>query len=105
MTVFDDGKELLLILYKQHKDWGNLPAYKELINKTGWDNKRLGIATEYLKGKQWIETIKMADGHYIIRKLTPSGIDVVEDKSKFKRHFAHEVNLGIYKARWGAEER
>lgn len=105
MTIFDDGKKLLLILYKQHKDWGNLPTYKELLKKTEWDYGRLKITTEYLKGKQWIDALKMADGHYIIRNITPEGIDVVEDKSKFKKHFSHEVNLGIYKAKWGVEEK
>lgn len=65
----------------------------------------MNITTDYLKGKQWIDTIKMVDGHYIIRKITTSGIDVIEDKSKFRRHFSHEVNLGIYKANWGVEER
>lgn len=103
--IFDDAKKLLLILYKQNRDWGTIPTYKELLKKTGWDHKRLSITTEYLKGKQWIEAIQMTDGHYNIQKITTSGIDVVEDKSKFKKYFSHEVNFGVYKAKWGIEER
>lgn len=40
MTIIADSRKLLLILYKQHNNWGNLPTYKELLKKTGWDNKR-----------------------------------------------------------------
>jgi len=43
--------------------------------------------------------------HVIITDVTTDGIDTIEDQEKFKLHFSHEINLGLYKFSWGATER
>ena len=43
--------------------------------------------------------------HFILNKITPIGINTVEDQPEFKKNFGFEVNLGLLKFSWGASEK
>lgn len=43
--------------------------------------------------------------HFILNKITPLGLKIIEDQPEFKRNFGFEVNLGLLKFSWGASEK
>ena len=38
-------------------------------------------------------------------RISTHGVDIIRNKDNYKRHFGIELNLGIIKVHWGAEER
>ena len=43
--------------------------------------------------------------HFILKKITPLGVNTVEDQPEFKKNFGFKVNLGLLKFSWGASEK
>ena len=65
-----------------------------------WDEVRIKNAVEYLKDKGLVHINQFLGGGFIIFKIYPDGIDIIEDKHKFKNTFGFEINLGLIKFSW-----
>ena len=107
MPIREDAGELLLFVYKKYveKYIAELTNLENFKKESGWDEVRIMNAVEYLKDKELINVnlyyIYPNDGRsFIIYKIYPSGIDIIEDKQKFKNTFGFEINLGLFKFGW-----
>lgn len=105
MGIQKDAEEILVYIYKKYIQHSEVPSIKEMLEETRWNYDRIKRAILYLKEKDLIDGISLADGSFITTKITANGIDVIENQNKFKKNFGHTVNLGIYKFSWGASEK
>lgn len=110
MGIQKDAGEILLFIYDSYvNDRGSVNAQR-LLDETQWDGKRIDRAIKYLKDMGAIDivlTLGNVNGvqNFIMKKLTPLGINTVENQPEFKRNFGFEVNLGLLKFSWGATEK
>ncbi len=105
MGIQKDAEELLVFCYKKYTTKHNLekePQFNELKFNTKWEDEKMHMALKYLLDKKLIIRKYYPELHFLI---TTKGIDIIENASKFKRNFGHEVNLGFYKFSWGASEK
>jgi hypothetical protein len=89
MAIQKDSGEILLLIYNKytnHKERYLKIRVTEILNETGLEELRLDRAIDYLKQKKLIETF-YGGVHDMIVSLSAEGIDVVEDKNKFKKTF------------------
>ena len=109
MGIQSDASELLVLFYNKKTSGERTPEMHELLEITHWERSRTENAVEYLIARNFIQGAikKMAGGSriFIIREIRSEGIDVIENPKEFKRHFNHEINLGIYKFSWGVSEK
>ena len=112
MTIQEDSGEILLFIYNSYVNNKAKPNAQTLLDETKWDGKRIDRAIKYLDGIAAIEVIFTADNRmyggltrFILKKITPLGINIVENKPEFKRNFGFEVDLGLLKFSWGATEK
>ncbi|MBI2664082.1 hypothetical protein HYX10_01930 [Candidatus Woesearchaeota archaeon] len=91
----------------------------EILKEGKFEDKQLygfiDRAIKYSDGIAAIEAIFTADNRmyggltrFILKKITPLGINIVENKPEFKRNFGFEVNVGLnpsVKLSWGASEK
>jgi len=109
MGIQQDSGEILLFLYKSYVDDQHVDA-KKLLETTKWNGARIDKALKYLKDIGAIELI-LALGNvegvqnFILRGLTPAGINIVENQKEFKHTFGFEVNLGLIKFSWSKSEK
>ncbi|MBI3033182.1 hypothetical protein HYY69_06920 [Candidatus Woesearchaeota archaeon] len=110
MTIKGDAGEILLFMYDYYvNDKGSVNPEK-LLETTKWEGNRIDRAVKYLKEIGAIDIILTMGNHqgvqhFILKKITPLGINTVEDQPEFKRNFGFEVNLGLLKLNWGASEK
>ena len=110
MTIKGDAGEILLFMYDCYvNDKGSVNP-ERLLETTQWEGNRIYRAVKYLKEVGAIDIILTMGNHqgvqhFILKKITPLGINIVENKPEFKRNFGFEVNLGLLKFSWGASEK
>ena len=83
---------------------------KELLDETGLDGKRIDRAIKYLKDIGAIDIVLTCENvngvqNFIMKKLTPYGINIIENQPEFKRNFGFTVNLGVIAFSRGASEK
>ena len=108
MGIQKDAGELLLYFYDVYTKKGvdMEVRHHEIMDMTKWEKTRLDIAIYYLVGRNLIAGIDGFGGFYSVDKVLPDGIDIIENKNKFKRTFNFEVGVpGLFKFSWGASER
>lgn len=101
MGIKEDAGNLLGYFYNRYVEGYTIKA-DELLDETKWDGNRADIAVKYLRD---IDAIKITfllgstNGlqNFHISGLTPIGINIIEDRSKFKVTFGFEINLGLIK--------
>jgi hypothetical protein len=109
MGIQEDAAELLTYFYIKYNEDESVDANK-LLADLNWDGKKADRAMQYLKDLHAINITLYfgnVDGlqSFNFNKLTPIGINMVEDKKQFKKTFNIEVNLLFAKFGWGAQER
>lgn len=107
MSIKQDAGIILNVLYNR-KIGGNKEqiSSSKIISESGLDGVRIMNALEYLKEKGLISVGFMPlDGVWKVIKITALGVDLVEDRKEFKKHFEIGVNLLLVNFRWGGEER
>ena len=109
MGIQNDAGEILLFIYQCYTKDESVDADK-LLQTTKWEGNRIDRAIKYLKDIEAIDiilTLGNINGvqNFILERLTPSGINIVENKSEFKRNFGFTVNLGVISFSWGASEK
>ncbi len=111
MGVQKDAGELLIFFYDEliNKGEGSVGT-QDVLDATKWESNRLNSAYHYLddlgllKGTGSIGNIKGAHIFDVMR-LFPEGINIVENKPKFKETFGYEINLGLVKFSWSTTEK
>ena len=110
MGIQKDAGEILLFMYDRYVNDDSKVNAEVLLDTTKWEGNRIDRAIKYLKDIGAIDiilTLSNVKGvqHFILKKITPLGINIVENKPEFKRNFGFEVNLGLLKFSWGASEK
>lgn len=110
MTINEDAGKILLFIYNSYVNNQTKLNAQILLDETKWEGNRIDRAVKYLKEIGAIDivlTIGNHQGvqHFILKKITPLGINTVEDQPEFKKNFGFEVNLGLLKFSWGATEK
>ncbi len=110
MGIQNDSGKILLFIYDSYVNNKAKPNAKILLDETKWDGKRIDRAIKYLKDLGVIELIFTAGQIkglqiFILKKINPIGINIVENQPEFKRNFGFEVDLGLLKFSWGASEK
>ncbi len=110
MTIKLDAGEILLFIYDSYVNNKPKPNAQILLDETKWEGNRIDRAVKYLKEIGAIDIVLTMGNHqgvqyFILKKITPLGINTVEDQPEFKKNFGFEVNLGVLKFSWGASEK
>jgi len=107
-TITKDVEELLVFLHKEYTkpDFEGL-SLDQIQKITSWASDRISRAIAYLYPNNFIslegDTIFFKE--FIIMGLLPEGVNIVENKNKFKKHFNHVIDLKFYQFSWGATEK
>ncbi|MBU1644450.1 MAG: hypothetical protein KKA62_05965 [Nanoarchaeota archaeon] len=108
MTITKDAEEVLVFLYKEYTKPDFVGLSLEQIHKiTSWASDRISRAIAYLYQNKFISLegdTNFFKG-FIIMGLLPEGVNTVENKNKFKKHFNHVIDLKFYQFSWGASEK
>jgi len=92
MTIKSDAGEILLFMYDFYvNDKGSVNPEK-LLETTKWEGNRIDRAVKYLKEIRAIDIVLTMGNHqgvqhFILKKITPLGINTVEDQLEFKKNF------------------
>ena len=102
MGIQKDAGEILLFMYDKYINDDEKVNAEVLLDTTKWEGNRIDRAIKYLKDIGAIDIILTLGNvkgvqHFILKKITPLGINIVENQLEFKRNFGFEVNLGIIK--------
>ena len=101
MGIQNDAGELLVYIYKKYTEEEYLGINdSKLIEETKWDKPRIRRAINYLKERILIRATFFLGGGFFVDKLYPDGIDIIEDKDKFKGTFGFTINLGLISFSW-----
>jgi len=103
MSIQKDAGELLLYSYKLYEK-GEMTISEDVLNKNNWEMIRLRNAVQYLQDKGLIKVISLVGGHFIIEKLFPVAIDIIENQPSFKHQFGFTVNLALIQFSWEVTE-
>jgi len=109
MGIKEDAGNLLGYIYNEYIK-GNTITANDVLQGTEWGGIRADIAVKYLRD---IGAIKIdfflgnLNGlqNFFISGLTPVGIEIIENKSKFKNTFGVELNLAILKFNFSKTEK
>ena len=109
MGIQKDAGEILLFIYQCYIKDESVNAEK-LLETTKWEGNRIDRAIKYLKDIGAIDIILTLGNisgvqHFILKGLTPLGINIVENQPEFKRNFGFTVNLGVISFSWGATKK
>lgn len=109
MTIKEDAGEILLFIYQCYIKDESVDESK-LLQTTKWEGNRIDRAIKYLKDIGAIDIILLLGNvngvqNFILKGLTPLGINVIENQPEFKRNFNFTVNLGVISYSWGASEK
>ena len=105
-----DAGEILLFMYDRYVNDDSKVNAEVLLDTTKWEGNRIDRAIKYLKDVGAIDIILTLGNvkgvqHFILKKITPLGINIVENQPEFKRNFNFTVNLGFIQYSWGASEK
>ncbi len=109
MSIKEDAGKLLGYIYNEYIK-GNTIKAEDVLNETKWDGTRADIAVKYLRDVGAIK-INLFLGNvnglqnFFISGLTPIGIEMIENKSKFITTFGFEINLAVIKFNVGKTEK
>lgn len=108
MTITKDAEELLVFLYKEYTkpDFEGL-SLEQIRKITNWASDRISRAIAYLSQNTFISLEGDTNFYkgFIIMGLLPEGVNTIENKNKFKKHFDHVIDLKFYQFSWGATEK
>lgn len=104
MTIQEDAAMILALIYYKYinKLESQLLSFEVITNNSdlerelNWDYSRVKRAIVYLEDKKIIGVSRFSTNMQI-DKLTPEGIEIIENKKKFKITFGIELNLIIAK--------
>jgi hypothetical protein len=107
MGIQSDAGELLAFFYVKYNNDESVDA-GTLLNELKWDGKKANKALQYLRDLHAINITLFfgnVDGlqNFYFSKLTPLGINMIEDKPQFKKTFSVDVNLVLAKFGWSVE--
>ncbi|MFA5745960.1 MAG: hypothetical protein WCX82_01355 [archaeon] len=107
MTRKKDAGELLHYFYKSSIVDHSISA-EDLLKEIRWGSWRLEKAIKYLRDVDAIEITLFKEKierlqKFVIVGLTKTGIQIIEDKSKFKTTFGFEINLESTKWSWNTK--
>ncbi len=110
MTIKGDAGEILLFMYDCYVNDRDSVNPEKLLETTKWEGNRIDRAVKYLKEIGAIDVILTLGNHqgvqhFILKRITPLGINIVENQPEFKENFGFEVNLGLLKFSWGVTEK
>ncbi|HGJ64173.1 TPA: hypothetical protein ENS27_02150 [bacterium] len=109
MGIQKDAGEILLFIYQCYIKDESVNAEK-LLETTKWEGNRIDRAIKYLKDIGAIDIILTLGNiggvqYFILKGLTPLGINIIENQHEFKRNFGFTVNLGVISFSWGASQK
>jgi len=109
MGVQKDAGELLLFFYDQMINKDQIGT-QQVIEETKWESNRINNAYNYLNDMGILKQemfLGNTNGvlNFLVLRLYPEGINIVENQPEFKRNFGFEVNLGLFKFSWGTLEK
>ncbi|ODS37599.1 hypothetical protein BEH94_10265 [Candidatus Altiarchaeales archaeon WOR_SM1_SCG] len=106
LTGRDAGK-ILAWLYYIREEYSSVDSSIALRKKLKLNRSRTNNALNKLYNERLIDAIppETPRSNWKDIRLTNPGFDILENKDNYKRHFGVELNLGIFKLKWGAEER
>ena len=111
MGIQKDAGELLGYIYEQYTKTIKPIKAKDIIDETKWEADRINRAILYLRDSEVIK-VALPPGNikgvynFGIRGLTPQGIDIIENKQKFKSTFGFEIGIpGMIRFSWRGERR
>jgi hypothetical protein len=110
MGIKHDAGEVLVYIYHQYENDAEVNVDGLFEQFPEWDSKRIDRALKYLKELNLVKITLMCGNknglqNFVFSKLTPEGINAIEDKPEFQRNFNCEVNLLFAKFGWGVQER
>jgi len=100
MGIQKDAGELLLFAYKRYCEKGEMVSKEKFIEESGWDEIRTHNAFNYLLDKGLIKARQYLGGGFLIERIYPEGIDIIEHEDKFKSNFGFGINLGLINFSW-----
>jgi len=108
MGIQKDAGELLKYIYDKYAKGSLEIATEDVITEIGWTSTRINNAIDYLGDLEVLEIefyIGNIDGvkNFYIHGLKPKGIDLIENKNKFKTTFGFEVGIPGLKFSWARE--
>ena len=111
MKIQKDAGELLLFFYKTFANNDkDIISTQCVLDETGWDGNRINLTYNYLNDSGMLKSTPQAGNIqgaqiFLVERLYPPGINIVENQSEFKKTFGFEVNLGLLKFSWGLTEK
>jgi hypothetical protein len=106
MGVQKDAGELLLFFYDEIINKGkDQVGTRKVLDSTEWESSRLNNAYNYLNDMEILKQemfLGNTEGaiNFVVLRVYPAGINVVENQPSFKATFGFEVNLGLLKFSW-----
>src|SRR3989344_866579 len=102
MTIKGDAGEILLFMYDCYVNNKGSASPERLLETTKWDGNRIDRAVKYLRDIEAIDIVLTMGNHqgvqqFILKKITPLGINTVENQPEFRRNSGFEVNFGLLK--------
>ena len=111
MGVQKDAGELLLFFYDELINKRKMSIGTQyVLNSTGWNGSRINLSYNYLndlgllKSDGSIGNIEGAQ-MFLVMRLFPEGINIVENQPIFESHVGFEINLGLLKFSWSKTEK
>ena len=103
MSITKEAGEVLVYIYNNRH---NSPSSFKIAEDTKKDLRNINEALDYLE-KDCIIQIgsRRANGNRCSIELEPIGVRLIENKPEFKHTFGFEVNLGLFRVKWGASEK
>jgi carbamoylphosphate synthase large subunit len=112
MGIQKDAGELLAYIYSRYTQDVNGTGRADIENESKWNTGRIDRAIKYLRELDLIDIMVYLGDHksssygFRIGGLTPQGIDIVEDKQKFKSTFGLEIGIpSVFKFSWKGEKK
>ena len=92
MGIQNDAGEILIYIYEKKIKGEEIPSLNKIVSDTAWEQDKVIFALEYLLGKSLIDgkAVKTLSSTktqvFIVKGITPFGIDVIENKKEFQKH-------------------
>lgn len=91
MGIQNDAGKILKIIYQRYIEDERIEP-EVLVTRSGLDGREIDKAIKYLKDLGLIDIVHTMGNYegvqnFVFKKLTPRGINIVENKQKFKETF------------------
>ncbi len=110
MGVQKDAGELLAFIYKELVEDENSAIYggissSTIEKETTWNKHRIDLAFNYLNDFGVFKANEYVGGNFVIVRLYPKGINIIENQPEFKRNFGFSIGIpSLFQFSWGATE-